>query len=272
MRLLPLLVLAIILGTSFGPAMAEPVLSPLGLYSGRTVVSGRGEENRKTGASACLVDVLVKVSGDPTVATDPRVQAFAGQAIGFADSFEYRDRLEGRPLHDEQGSYDRPHYLTVSFPPGKIATLLRSLGRVPWVGERPRILAVIDVRGRKASFALVSDEDVDVSADMRAALAAAGERSGMVVLIPSRSDLARLASPVAKREPAPAGANGAGGVLKGSLVWSDAAMGWIARWRTTWKGHPHAWTARGVNFDEAFRRGVAGMARVASGQAPPNRR
>lgn len=270
MRLAMLLGLTLVASSFSGPAAAEPVLPPLGLYSGRTVVSGQGEENRKAGASACLIDVLVKVSGDPTVATDPRVLALAGQAIEVAQDFNYRDRLEGRPLHDEQGSYDRPHHLTVTFDPERIGSLLRSVGRVPWVGERPRILAVIDIRGRKASFRLVSDEDIDVSADMRAALAAAGERFGLMVGVPGRAEWTKVgAGRGAGSELSVDSDRAFGATPHGHLIWSDAAMGWIAQWTTTWDGRTHAWSERGVNFDEAFRQGLSGMARVASGQAMP---
>lgn len=270
MRLHLLLALTLVACLVSAPASSEPVLPPLGLYSGRTVVSGQGETNRKTGATACLLDVLVKVSGDPTVATDPRVLALAGQAVEIAQGFNYRDRLEGRPLHDEQGSYDRPHYLTVTFDSERIASLLRSVGRVPWTGERPRVLAMIDVRGRKASFHLASDESIDVSEDMRAALAAAGERFGIVVALPDRADWTRVSKGRADGpEPTTDGGHTTGATLHGDLVWSDAAMGWIARWKTTWGKRPYAWSERGVNFDEAFRQGISGMAKVASGQGAP---
>ncbi len=30
------------------------------------------------------------------------------QAASFVQSFSYQDRLPGKPIHDEQGTYDRP--------------------------------------------------------------------------------------------------------------------------------------------------------------------
>ena len=33
----------------------------------------------------------------------------------MVEAFRYRDRMEGIPIHDEQGSHDRPHDLTTIF-------------------------------------------------------------------------------------------------------------------------------------------------------------
>lgn len=248
--------LAVLLATCAGARQvaADPVLEPLDLYSGRTVVSGMGEPNREAGTEACLVDVLVKVSGDVSLAADPRVPGLAREASRQVVGYRYRDRLEGRPIHDEQGTYDRPHYLTVSFDPEAVRRDLEQLGRQPWTGPRPTVVVALSVRGRKGSFRLASDEDIDVSADMRAALAAAGEKLGLPVTVP----------------PAAAQQDPAGSVrLAGELVWSDEALGWIARWEVRHAGQDARWSVRGVNFDEAFRVGLRGVAQVLSGHGPP---
>jgi uncharacterized protein len=43
--------------------------------------------------------------------------------------FSYRDRLEGKPLYDEQGSYDRSPMLSVTFDTAKLDAALAHLGR-----------------------------------------------------------------------------------------------------------------------------------------------
>jgi uncharacterized protein len=102
------------------------------LYEARTIVTGQGEENRAGGFATALEAVLVKVSGDPRLLGDPRVEAMAGEAGSFVEAFRYRDRMAGIPVHDEQGTRDRPYDLFVSFRPGDIDALLRSLGREKW--------------------------------------------------------------------------------------------------------------------------------------------
>ena len=55
----------------------------------------------------------------------------ASSAGQYVSAFSYRDRLEGKPVHDEQGTYDRPHFLTCHFDPQKIDSVLKTLGRKP---------------------------------------------------------------------------------------------------------------------------------------------
>jgi hypothetical protein len=257
---------------------AAPGLAPLDIYSGRMMVSGQGEANRSAGFSACLVDVLLKVSGDPTVATDPRVHQIAAHAADYVSGYSYRDRYQGRPLHDEQGSYDRPHYLTVAFDPVRIAEALRSVGRSPWTGERPRVLVVLSVQNRKASFLLASDADVDVSADMRAALGDASERTAIPYAVPDRATLTSAgiitgapAALIASGASAIAIREGVSATLIGDLRWSEADHGWVASWHLRAPAGEAAWEERGVNFDEAFREGFRGVAQIYSGHGSPTR-
>ena len=117
----------------------------------------------------------------------------AAKAATFASGFRYRDRYGGRPIHDEQGSYDRPHDLTVDFDPVKIDALLKSLGREPWLSHRPRIVVFLNVRPpRKGpAFTLVGDSNGEREADMRASLAAAAERVGLPMALPLQAELTR---------------------------------------------------------------------------------
>jgi hypothetical protein len=269
-----------LLGLCLGPAgnaSAQATSAIDALYVSRTVVTGRGEANRGPGIVACLIDVLAKVSGDPTVASARGIKALSSKASEFVASFKYRDLLAGKPVHDEQGTYDRPHYLTVTFDRDKIDAALRSLHREPWQGERPTVAVALSVVGRKSNFVLDSDFDVDVSADMRSAFAAASEKVGIPVVLPTRSELTAAgldaatipeASSTALQALATSSRQQLG--LAGTLVWSDAAFGWIARWRMYHNGKVVTWTVRGVNFDEAFRGAVKGVGQVMSNHGHPS--
>ena len=81
------------------------------LYVARAFVTGQGEVNRTAAFASTMAKVLVKVSGDPLLFGDPRVAALAAQAGGMVTGFRYRDRLEGIPNHDEQGTATH-RYLT----------------------------------------------------------------------------------------------------------------------------------------------------------------
>jgi hypothetical protein len=167
-------------------AQAEPV-PVTELYTTQAVVTGFDERNRPLGFRLCFNDVLVKASGDASIVDDRRFAAFEARAGEYIDSFSYRDTLFGKPIHDEQGSYDRPHFLTCHFNPQKINEILTSMGRKHWPNPRPALAMVLVVHGvvhgRKVTGVLSSDGAFD--ADMRYALAAAARRYGVIVNLPS---------------------------------------------------------------------------------------
>jgi hypothetical protein len=253
---------------------ASAASAPLDLYQVNAIVTGTGEVNRGIGFALALKDVLVKVSGDPRLLDDARVNALAKRAADYVQEFSYRDRMEGIPIHDEQGSHDRPHDLTTLFVPEKIDALLATLGSRPWAGARPTLTVILDVRHAARSFLLSSDGAAGI--DMRDSLANASRLVGIPVTLPS--DAALLASgasemqgnldPVAvKRLTADAGGSYA---LIGSLVWSDKDLGWVADWRLAAEGRDYRWSIRGVSFDDAFRNAVRGAAQVLSGSGNPD--
>ena len=93
------------------------------LYQSDAIVTGTGEVNRQIGFRACLSEVLVKLSGDPTILDAPGFAVLEAEAGSFVSSFSYRDRLEGVPIHDEQGTHDRPHDLTCRYEPATLDPL-----------------------------------------------------------------------------------------------------------------------------------------------------
>jgi len=244
------------------------------LYTTRAVVTGKDERNRALGFALCFEDVVVKISGDASIVGDRRFGDLAGSAEQYVSTFSYRDRFEGRPVHDEQGTYDRPHFLTCHFDPPKIDGVLKTLGRKPWLGHRPRLVMVLTVHGRVNSGILSGDGAFDP--DMREALANAAQRYGLTVNLPSvgtlqtnkiNPDTAAVASGDRLRRVAEM--SNAELPLVGDLQWSDAALGWIATWSLEASGRRHRWSVRGVNYDEAFRNAVRGAARVLSGNGNP---
>jgi uncharacterized protein len=144
------------------------------IYTTRAVVTGTDERNRPLGFRLCFEDVLVKVSGDASILSDRRFAALAAAAGQYVSTFSYRDRFEGKPVHDEQGTYDRPHFLTCQFDSQKIDGVLKMLGRKPWLGHRPRLIMVLIVHSRTNSGVLSEDGVFDP--DMREALANAAQR------------------------------------------------------------------------------------------------
>jgi hypothetical protein len=244
------------------------------LYTTRTIVTGHDERNRPAGFRLCFQDALVKLSGDAGIVNDRQFEAFAAKAGEYVSKFSYRDRLEGKPIHDEQGTYDRPYFLTCEFDHEKIDRVLKSLGRNPWLEQRPRLILFLAVHGRTDSGLLSSDGAFDP--DMRESLANAAGRYGLPVNLPStatlqsnRTRLNTVATTAGDRLLRTAEQSGGNLPLIGDLRWSDAAHGWVATWRLETKSRRYRWSVRGVNYDEAFRIAVRGAARVLSGNGKP---
>jgi hypothetical protein len=244
------------------------------LYQCRTIVTGQGEESRRFGFPVCLGQVLVKVSGDPRLTGDPEVALLAGRAATFVTDFAFRDLLAGIPVHDEQGTRDRPYELTVRFDAAKIDAALRALGRKPWAAPRPRVAVLVGVDLGGTRYLLASGGGR--GRDQREALAAAAERYGLPIALPDQAALAQAGlsdrdppAPDVPRLDAAARAIGGDLALAGKLVWSEQALGWIADWRMDGSGKTYRWGISGVGFDDAFRSAMSGAAQILSGHGQP---
>lgn len=266
------------------PARATDLVgaAPGTLYEATVIVTGR-EETRAAGLRQAFLAVLAKVSGDPRLLADPAAAALAEEALAAGPAavadVSFRDRMEGIPVHDEQGSRDRPYDLTGRFDPARIDAALATLGRTPWAEPRPAVLAIVLVRANGREYVLSTDGPH--GRDMVEALAVAAARMAMPTAIPDAGLLKRLGSltPVTLFTPGPEFADattrlGAAATLIGTLLWSETDHGWIAEWHLERGEEPGApppprWQVRGVSFDAAFRSGVGGAAQVLSGNGAP---
>jgi len=244
------------------------------LYRAKAIVTGQTEKNRPAGFAQCLTDVLVKASGDPRLLDDPRVAAMAKDAAAYISEFSYRDRMEGIPVHDEQGTRDRPYDLTCDFYPDKVNAALQNLGRTLWSPSRPRLAVFLAVRNGPSTYVLT--DDGKRGPGQRESFLAASWKLGVPVDLPKQAELAAaglgfdtLAAMDLASLDAAAKTSGADQALAGSMEFSDAAHGWIAEWRLAAQGREHRWGVRGVNFDEVFRVGLRGAAQILSGNGAP---
>jgi hypothetical protein len=242
------------------------------LYQAQAIVTGTGEVNRQIGFKECLDKVLVKVSGDQRLTQKPQILALRDKAGHFVQSFRYHDRLEGIPVHDEQGTHDRPHDLTCLYKPAVVGKLLAQLGSKPWLGERPLLAVFMTAEQGQRHFVLTAEEDqgetmresfVNATGPllMRVTFPKARQFGGLDDKALSGTDMAKLDQLARKK--------GAARALAGSIVWSDKELGWIADWRLANRGKTYRWQVRGVSFDEAFRVAMRGAAQILSGNGQP---
>ncbi|MES1152840.1 MAG: DUF2066 domain-containing protein [Dongia sp.] len=257
-------------------AGAKELDQPTDFYTGRTIVTGTDMRARPTGFRICLEDVLVKTTGDQRLLQDPRVKALAASAGDFVEHYDYFDRMSDLPVHDEQGTNDRPYYITCVFDQAKIDAELSKLGHKAWTDMRPPLTLIMAVHGFGKSGILTSDGDF-FSPDMRISLSYAAERYGMLVSLPSVHALTAnqvaietLTGTPIERLTRVAQRSGGALPLVGTLDWSDADLGWVGHWTLDdGQRRSHQWTVKGVNFDEAFRNAVRGAAQILSGNGEP---
>ncbi|MBX3582883.1 MAG: DUF2066 domain-containing protein [Rhizobiaceae bacterium] len=238
------------------------------LYRAQAIVTGQGEENRQSGFEECLMRVLVKVSGDQRIPDQSEAKQLLGDAARYVRSFTYRDRLAGKPIHDEQGTYDRPHDLICHYDVTVVDGLLAKLGSRPWRAERPTLAVFLKVKRSGPALYLSREDERDTA--MVQSMENAASLLDIQIAVPSAEEARRWTA--SARSPAlteMAHSIGADLPLVGLLEWSDADLGWVAVWRLADGGTEHVWTVRGVNFDEAFRVAVRGTAQILSGNGSP---
>lgn len=270
MTLRVVLLCAVCLVAAIAPDGAASAITPTDLCHCTAFVTGQGEAERARGFALCLEVVLVKVSGDPRLRGDPRLAPMKQAAAGLVAGFTYRDRMAGLPLHDEQGTRDRPFDLTVAFDRGKIDGALKRLGLAPWPLPRPVLAVFLRVRDATSDYLLTSDGEHDLG--QRLSLSEATAQRGVPLVLPSARfaaaehvDLGALAAAAPRRRHALARALGADAALVGTLQWSEAERGWQAAWRLSWRGRDRRWRISGVSFDDAFRDAIDRAMGILSG-------
>jgi hypothetical protein len=237
------------------------------LYTADAIVTGTDMRQRPWGFAQCLTEVLAKVAGDPRLRDDPRVTAAAEHADRFVTAFDYVDLMAGIKKKDDQGSYDRPHRLTVHFDSAKIDALLAEFGETPWRGERPVVVPVLLVRGPTPPAYLLSAEEPRGEAQ-RGSFRTWASASGMTVRFPNEAELAGWGATV---DHLPTAASAPGdAIVTGTLEWSETLPGWVGQWRLRWHDTDHKWNISGVNYDAAFRDILRGVVLLASGRGSPD--
>ena len=219
------------------------------VYTCRVFVTGTGLANRPGALRDCVEQVLVKLSGQS-------VPAGTMADGGLVRDFLYLDLMSDLPLHDEQGTRDRPFELIGHVDPVGVETVLRAAGVSAWTAPRPTLLVRVAVTDRNGNrFELTGDGPGE---RQRRALLDASERFALPVALP-------VEVPGSLPNPGTADVSSQP-TLAGELRWSDADFGWNASWRLLDAGD--AWTVTGVSFDAAFRAGVGGAAQWFARRGP----
>jgi hypothetical protein len=212
-----------------------------GLYQAETIVTGRGEAERQRGFRSGLENVLIKLSGNADLMHDPGVQRILASASDFVERYEYEDRMRGIPIHDEQGTRDRPHYLRMAFRRASIEESLRVLDVPLWSSNRPQVAIWLGIKDAIRSYVLGSD--TAFGHGQREVLQSVSQQRGIPIILPvmhseaqpvvtyddlSAANLQQLFVASARYH--------ADAMLFGTLVMGDNGD-WTLTWALHWNGH-----------------------------------
>jgi hypothetical protein len=253
--------LMLLLGFSAQPLGARVVDD---LYRAQTIVTGTEEPERTRGFRETFETVVAKLTGDTRLMSDPRIRALAATPHRFVEAFEYEDRMKDIPIHDEQGTRERPHFLRVTFSRTAIDDALQHLGIAKWSADRPVVAVWLGIETAGGRFVLTDSGPEGYG--QRAVLTETASRLGLPIALPpaSRSTIAFDAV-----------ANERISILRAAIPQADVHL--VGRltvrddgyWDIAWSFHAprgvHQWSLSRVTFDRALKQGLANVAGTLSG-------
>ncbi len=236
------------------------------LYHAETLVTGNEQPERGRGFREGLKEVLIKLTGDAGLSDAKEVRPFLDRAGKFVEAYEYEDRMKGIPVHDEQGTRERPHFLRITFKHEAVDQVLRDLGVAKWCSDRPKLAVWLGVKDAIRSYVLAARGDNGYG--QRAVLQSASIKRGVPIALPvmdakdeAAISHADIAAADLDRLRAASRRYGADAVLFGTLS-LDGKGYWNMDWSFDWNGAVQRWRLEGVTFDLALRAGLEDAARV----------
>ena len=174
-RAVRFLLLVMLLGT-LAALQAAPVT---GLYQAEAPVAGRAAEQRNQAIRSAFGKMLIKVTGNRSVAAREELRADVANAARFVQQYSYRSRQDARA--DEQGATDATNgFLRVSFDALAVDRLLREHGLPVWAANRPSVLLWMGVERKGKRRLLTSERDPGV----RSVLEATAAERGLPLIFP----------------------------------------------------------------------------------------
>lgn len=215
------------------------------LYSATVIVTGRDNlAERSRGIRAALPLVLTKVGADRSLGPKAVAEGLVESAQPLVVGLDYRDRKEGIPISDEQGTRERSFELTVHFDSVRIDAEIRALGGVPWTRERPTVGVALVVRDTLSEYLLVRGSERGFA--QRMAFDEQAQALGLPIRLPEMAPAG--ADPQAARAAAAASMPV---LLEGMMEMTPAGY-WNTEWHFRTDGADERFALAGTTFDTAI--------------------
>ena len=254
----------------FTPQLAaaqSPAVQPDELYKAETIVTGTGEPERMRGFRIGVEDVVVKLTGDASLQGTKPVALMAEHAADLVADFTYEDRMKDIPIHDEQGTRDRPHFLRMRFDAAKFDAALQQAGLTKWTGERPTLAVWIGISEPRGKYVLARQGD---GYGQREVLKDASKKRAIPVLLPPENQSAVTYDAVAKGDLGvlrQASKELGGNTILYGLLDFDGEAHWNTSWTVAGERVDASWKMRGVTFDAALKGAIDQVAAAFSKRA-----
>ena len=142
-----------------------------GLYQAEIPVPTQTEDARGEAMRAGLLQVLVKVSGNPDIASNPVIKDSLNRAEYYVQEFSYSAPTTNSIMYTINIRYDADD----------INKLLRKAGSAVWGQKRPLILVWVAVKNNQNTTEIVSN---DSQANIHSSFKAQGKKLGLPVIFP----------------------------------------------------------------------------------------
>lgn len=234
------------------PALAAPD-DFTGLNCATTIITGTEDPERARGIVEVFEEVVVKMSGDDAITASRLLGKAADEPSAMIETIELEDRMKGIPVHDEQGTRERPHFLRICFDRAKLTQLLKSSGSDVWPEPRLTVRIVLAVETPGGAY-IVRREGAEGYGQRLALIDTAAER-GLPIRLPDADSTIGAGEIAAIVDTGEAEANKAQPTLYGTLALNPGGSDWNATWRLD---DSKVWLAETVSFDDAIREGIGG--------------
>lgn len=238
-----------------------------GLYRVTLPVADRSPDTRDAAFQQALGQVLIKVSGNSQIVTQPPVLEALKNPANYVQQFAYREtQPAAAPAAAKTSGASAPALkLQVRFDPVAIDHLLSSNGLPLWGRERPLVILWIGVsRGNGQRFILGSESDSPHPGASKAVEQAAQAR-GLPIFLPlmdlqdqsavSFSDLSGGFMGPVQQASARYDANA---VLAGAVRPSGGQ--WHGQWQLAFRKQRQQWSSSGTSEAQALAGGISGAA------------
>lgn len=239
---------------------AAPAAVMHNLYEAEVPVDDQGEAQRIQAEHTAMNQVLIKVTGDSEITTNPKVDELLDRAEKYVQRFSYRTAAaqanEGEPIAVPR------QMLVVHFDPAAIMGFLRQAGIPVWGQTRPNVLVWLAVETDGERYIVAGDRSEDLQHEILQEAARRGVRVFLPLYDLEDQRLVSVADVWGNFEQVIDQASrryGADAVLVGR-VFRHAAEDWRARW-TLYEGrNSSSWQDAGGDVSDVVGQGVDGLA------------